>query len=259
MNTKEQVYDVWAPAQSPWSPWVKPVLFTVIPLPPIENEPPAPPVDTGWAASADGTEALVLNLPGRDGITAALQLAALGYRPVPLYNAMPMPSVSSIAGPVPYVAVDVLGIARALQRGADRLAGLTLRNDAPPVFLLDHRRAGSGVSPPPDSFDNRSVCFTTDFPSGLHLRSRGIRSVLLVQPDYQLSDDLAHILRRWQEAGLVIRLLIPGPKAVPESLQVPKPSWFGFAFQRVLIALGLQAHPAGGFGGWVPDPSSGAG
>ena len=37
---------------------------------------------------------LVLDLPGHSGVTAALVLAAGGYRPVPLYNALPGPAVS---------------------------------------------------------------------------------------------------------------------------------------------------------------------
>lgn len=250
MTTRESLYDTWAPPASPWSPWAKPVLFSIMPVIPGGVDPTVPfPAD--WAPPADSSTALVLELPGWEGVALGLTLAGRGYRPVPLYNAVPCST-----GPA---AVDVLSIAKALQSGTDLLARCPLREAAPPCFLLDRNRRGSGSAPLPGWFDNRSVSFTTDFPSGSYLQSRGIRSVLLVQPAPQLLPDLSHTLRRWQETGLVIRLLIPGPGAVPQPLDVPKPGWFGFAWQRTLLAFGLRKNMTGGFGGWVPEPSSGAG
>lgn len=254
MNSRELLYEVWAPAASPWSPWAKPVLFSLLPVIPAAGETPAAVVTTGWAPPADGTTALVLNLPGQDGVAASLALADRGYRPVPLYNAVPPPASGPGAA-----AVDVLSVARALQAGTDRLGGRPLPDLAPPAFLLDRNRGGAGQAPPPNWFDNRSVCFTTDLPSGAFLRSRGIQRVVLVQPDPDVARDLAHVLHRWQDAGLTLELLVSGRDESPQPLRVTKPSWFGFAFARVLLALGLRTHPHGGFGGWVPEPGSSSG
>lgn len=258
MNSKELIYDAWAPAASPWSPWAKPVLFTVLPVSP-DGADPLPPVPVGWAPPADGSTALVVNLPGSAGVSAAVALAARGYRPVPLYNAVPATSPGSLfAGfSTRQSAVNVLAIARALQAGATLLARQPPADAAPPAFLLDHNRVGTGSAPPPNWFDNRSVSFTTDFPSASFLKSRGVHRVVVVQPDHVIAHDLAHTLRRWQDAGLTLELLVPGSDGdLCQPLTVAKPGWFGLAFQRVFIAMGLRRHAAGGFGGWVPEPSS---
>ncbi len=261
MNSKELIYDAWAPAVSPWSPWAKPVLFTVLPVIPDGSD-PLPPVSVSWAPPADGATALVVNLPGNIGVSAAISLVGRGFRPVPLYNAVPATSSGSLLSGFSsgQSAVNVLSIARALQAGAERLNRQSLPDAAPPVFLLDHNRAGSGRAPPPNWFDNRSVSFTTDFPSATFLKSKGIHRMVVVQPDHLLAHDLTHTLRRWQDAGLALELLVPGTDGdQSKPLTVAKPSWFGLAFQRVFIAMGLRRHAAGGFGGWVPEPSSGAG
>ena len=53
----------------------------------------------------------------------------------------------------------------ALRKGAERLAQLELAGDAPPAFFLDANRQGDGRKMMPDEFDDRSISFTTDFPS----------------------------------------------------------------------------------------------
>ncbi len=249
MPSKEEIYDIWAPASVRWSPWVKPVLFGLLSeYPAGETILPPPPA---WVPPADGRTALVLNLPGAAGVFAGLAFARHGYRPIPLYNAMP--------APVALAAVDVVQIGDALERLTPELARLALPDTAPPAFLLDQNRGGSGSAPPPESFDNRSVSFTTDFPSAKFLSAAGIGRVVLLQDTPHIQADLAHTLRRWQEAGLVLEFLSPLTAELPMSLSIPRPSWFGFAWQRVLIAVGLRRYLAGGFGGWVPDPQSAGG
>jgi hypothetical protein len=153
-------------------------------------------------------------------------------------------------------AVDVRSIARALVSGSTRVA-VTLHQDSPPAFLIDWDRRGNGVKPTPGRFDNRSVSFTTDFPSGALLRAKGIRRVVLVQPqNTNLQEDLSHTLLRWQEAGLVIQRTHPESASTPSPIIVPKPSWFGAAWQRALATVGLRRSLFGGFGDWVPMPSS---
>jgi hypothetical protein len=205
---------------------------------------------------------LVLDLPGREGVDAALALAERGYRPVPLYNALPLPiQVLDPAAPIPArTAVDVRAIMVTLQQGTERLSRLVLPAEAPPAFALDWNRRGGEGRMPPGSFDNRSVSFTTDFPSANFLLAHGVQRIVLVQPSGDAPHaDLAHTLRRWQEAGVVVelkRLDVPGP---PTPCDVPKPSWFGWIWQRALVGLGLRRSRVGGFGAWVPEPSSSSG
>src|ERR1043166_8208987 len=108
--------------------------------------------------------ALVLDLPGDEGVWVGLALATRGYRAVPLYNALPLPLVLRTLDPPsqhPLAAVDVLPIITVLRQSAQELARISMPPDAPPAFLLDANRHGGGSPILPDQFDNRSVCFTT--------------------------------------------------------------------------------------------------
>jgi hypothetical protein len=205
--------------------------------------------------------ALVLDLPGAQGVLVGVALAARGYRPVPLYNAVPLPFGQRFLDPLTgrvVAAVDVLPILSALRKGAQELAQLNLPSDAPPAFLLDANRRGDGRKMRPDEFDNRSISFTTDFPSAKFLASQGIQRVMLAQANKaEPQSDLAHSLRRWQEGGLRLERLNLDPASRPEPFEVARPSWYGAMFQRVLSSIGLRRSRGGGFGAWVPDSSAG--
>lgn len=204
---------------------------------------------------------MVLDLPRDEGIWLGLALATRGYRPVPLYNALPLPFGMPVFDPSsqrPVAAVDVVPIVSALRQGVEQLAVLKIPREAPPVFILDANRQGGGVRMLPDEFDNRSVCFTTDFPSANYLTSHGIRAVLLVQRErLEPQTDLAHVLRRWQDAGLPLQRMRIDQPSEREQFQVQRPSWYRSMFQRALAAFGLRRSPAGGFGAWIPESSSG--
>jgi hypothetical protein len=193
-------------------------------------------------------QAIVVDLPGEVGIMAALVLAGAGYRPVPLYNALPGDSN----------VIDMTGILMGLLNTADHLASLTIAADAPPAFLLDARRRGEGASVAPGMFDNRSISLPTDFPSANFLLSRGIRRALLIQQDrLDPQVDLAHTLRRWQEAGIEINGKMLDDAQPPTRIDVPKPPRFRMMFYSLLALMGLRQNPMGGFGGVLPVPSAG--
>lgn len=258
---KEYIFDIWAPEDARWSKWVKPVLFACMDSPLSCWLDPVEKIDLSWAPAAADNVALVLDLPGASGVEAGLDLAELGYRPVPLYNAIPMPFVIPEYGLLPpRAAVEVNPIVAALWRGRERLEQRVLPADAPPAFLLDWNRSGGGHKPSPGSFDNRSVSFTTDFPSANFLLAHDVRCAIVAQPwDSGPKTDLAHTLRRWQEAGVAIELKRLDEPGAPVPCDVPKPSWFGWAWQRALAAVGLSRGRWGGFGAWVPEPSSSSG
>jgi hypothetical protein len=203
----------------------------------------------------------VLDLPGEQGVWMGAALAARGYRPVPLYNALPLPFGAPMQNPVSgrsVAAVDALPILSALRQGAEQLAGLVIPLEAPPAFLLDANRQGPGYRLLPDQFDNRSLCFTTDFPSANFLSAHGIRGALLVQRErLEPQPDLAHVLRRWQDGGLRLERIRIEPHSQRESFQVSRPSWYGAMFQRALAAFGLRRAPGGGFGAWMPESPTG--
>jgi len=257
---KEEVFDIWAPEAASWSRWVKPLLFAC-----MQSSPPSwlvtsDPIDLSWAPAAAPDVVLVIDLPGASGVHAGLELATKGFRPVPLYNAIPLPFYFPDTGavdPAPCL-VEVTYILAALWYGRVTLSQLTLPAEAPPAFLLDWDRDGGNRLSRPGVFDNRSVSFTTDFPSANFLQSHGVRRAIVVQPrEAQPRTDLAHTLRRWQEAGITIELKRLDEPGGPVPCEVQKPSWFGWAWQRVLMASGFQRAKVGGFGAWVPEASSG--
>jgi len=258
---KHHNFAIWAPDDVCWSRWVKPVLFAYLDHHLPSAQLPDIAWETNFVPAAETRPALVLDLPGADGVLFGLKLAASGYRPVPLYNAVPLPGGRLPFNPIsgrPLAAVDVSQILIALRRGTEILGGLKLAADAPPAFLLDAHRHAEGRKMHPNEFDNRSVCFTTDFPSANFLAAQRVASAVLIQ---RYSDhpqpDLAHILRRWQDAGLpVFRMQLDLPEA-PVPCHIPRPSWFGTMFQRALAAVGLRRSARGGFGAWVPEASAG--
>lgn len=242
-----QLFDCWAPVTSEWSKWAKPVLFA-------QSEPPALLTARAEFASElnlpfDPGLAVILDLPGVESIGVAMQLARKGFRPVPLFN-----GASSLS--------EVVKTSQIRQRLADtglELATLPLNPQAPPVFLLDARRDGGGTQPRPGGFDNRWMVFPQDFPSARHLAGRGIHQVVLVQETGRTAprEDLAHVLLRYQEAGLALSSLPAGTSAAPAPLQVSKPPQYRRLWQRALAMLGLRRNSAGGFGSVIPQPSSG--
>jgi len=244
-----ELFEIWAPEGAPWSPWAKPVLFAV--EGPIGAHGP-----TNWnsarnraqalrAPPASTETALVLDLDGPLALAYALGCAARGARPVPLFN--------SCTGPA--AAIDNESLRAGLEEGAAVLRGFSLASSAPPAFVLDARRTAPA---PATGFDNRWVVFPQDFPSAARLAASGIRRALLVQEGRRAPrEDLAHVLLRWQQAGIEILALDLASEAGPEPITVKRPSLFRAFGYRVLVALGLSRNSAGGFGAAVPQALSG--
>ena len=246
--TGEELFGIWAPVESPWSRWAKPVLFAQfdhaaeIPANPElgdETDERLPVMRRDLAVIAD--------LHGPKAVRVGLALARRGYRPVPLFNA-------TIGYPP---LVDVRPTLDMLRAAAVPLKDIRCKPDEPPVFLIDADRM-QGV-PVPNRYDNRSVVLPQDFPSGTFLLSRGIREVLVITSGSEAREDLEHVLRRWQEAGLRLQELElerPGPA---HELVVQPPSRFRRAWYRFIVLMGLRRSNVGGFGGMIPEPSSSGG
>lgn len=261
MMNKEEIYTSWAPSNSVWSSWAKPILFAHLDLIATSPRNEVQPPDANWAPPAAAKVAIVLDLPGVMSAREGLALAIRGYRPVPLFNAVPLPggypAIDSLTGR-PLAAVDVAPILALLRDGAAQLSAINLPSNAPPAFLLDAGRAADGRTMEPDEFDNRSVSFTTDFPSANFLASQGITRAILVQREsLEPRADLAHTLRRWQDGGIKLERMRFEPACVAEPFSVSRPTWYGSMFQRTLARLGLRRAASGGFGAWVPDASAG--
>jgi hypothetical protein len=239
----QQVYEKWAPPQSPWSAWAKPVLFAQLGrrTAPGEHKTLQTP-DVEWAPPASANCAVVVDLPEEMPFLAGVALAGRGYQPVPLYNCCDGPS------PV----LDMRKVLSTLCHGSEMLARLPIPATAPPAFLIDARRFVKG-SASPGSFDNRWIVLPQDFPSAAFLTSRGIERVVLYHDREAPRDDLAHVLRRWQEAGLPIEAAAPGKP--PREITVKRPSIFRSFLYTFFATIGLRHNSAGGFGGVIPVSS----
>jgi hypothetical protein len=261
--TKRQRFEIWAPPAVPWSAWAKPILFAHAPT----ADPPEPlllppPEVTSWAPPADGHWAVVVDLPGAVGLLTGVSLAAVGYRPVPLYNASPgFASTWTFRWPrVLETVVPVEPILRAIITLTPVIKEMRLPYAAPPAFLLDSARRGPPGSQHPGQFDNRSISFPTDFPSANVLLSHGIVRVLLVQRGgHEPQADLTHTLRRWQEAGVEIWCKDVEAAEPARPITVRVPAGFRLLWYNLTARLGLRRSPLGGFGGVVPEPNAGGG
>ena len=214
---REDVHRAWAPADEPWSAWVKPVLFAHLADGVTAGAPPpASSSAVDWLrrgvieplAAAQPAEshpyradsrlrdtAFVIDVAGADGVGLGASVADSGWRPIPLYNAIP----------APLARVDVLPIMQALVDVSARVA--VVPPGAPPAFLLDANRSGRGgvawhAGEP--VFDNRSQHHASDFPSVETLCQAGIRRVVLVAAQPEPAFDLEPILLDWQQRGLAL-------------------------------------------------------
>ena len=266
--TPEEVYQIWAPTDSQWSPWAIPVPFAQMICADMDTPPELSEMEGVSAFFEPSTDlAIVVDLPGMEAMKLGLALARKGFRPVPVIDGSPGPGVTGIGGswmdsaPLQAefsgTAVDMRQVLRAICRGASILRGLKIAVDASPVFLLDAMRMAEGRLIGDEVFDNRWKTFPQDYPSGRFLWEHGIRRVVLVQRRAgQPQEDLSHVLLRWQEAG--IRLEVYGTTGGGElrELSVNRPSHFRALWQRALAILGLRHGAFGGFGNW-PHGSGG--
>lgn len=252
MPSREELFECWAPTWADWSAWAKPALFATMPagalVQPDSGAATAVP-DITWLREHLAAGAVVVDMPGDQAIHLGLALARLGLRPVPLLN--------TTFDPAAVIPMD--GVIAALCEGAVVLGPEQLPPDAPPAFLLDARRMKPERPASPGTYDNRWLVFPQDFPSARFLREKGVERVTLLSATARPADDLAHVLLRWQEAGLTIWRADPGDARTLQSLEVQRPPRYRWVWYRLLAALGLRRNAAGGFGAVVPHPSSGGG
>lgn len=256
--TPEQIFCVWAPPQSVWSPWVSPVIFPRVQA----QEAPATEEDwpeAHWLDSVSGTAA-VIDLNSEQSVEWGMALAKCGMRPVPLFNCSPEPLERSFLGETRAAGavLDTVALRIAVGRATPFLPRLDLAPNAPPAFLLDamrtlgHRAVAAGM------FDNRWMVFPQDFPSARVLREQGIRRVIvLLHQGRPLQTDLSHVLFRWQEAGIEIFQKELNNSEELTRVHVSKPWRFRSVWYRALEIFGLQRSSAGGFGAYIPEEGSG--
>jgi hypothetical protein len=251
-----ELYREWAPADDIWSPWVKAPLFAEITT---SNETVSVAwenADPGATGTIDQT-AVIVDLPDTQSIEMGFALASKGFRPVPLYNTTTGAGIDIKSATA--ALIDMTAIKERLALPLAPVVKKRISSKAPPVFLLDRRRLKGEKAPEPGKYDNRWMVFPQDFPSARFLQERGIRRVVVIQPDDTPQDDLGHVLLRWQEGGLGIFLQQPGRFSEPNAITVKRPRRFRWVWYRLLAMMGLRKNAAGGFGSVIPIPGEGGG
>lgn len=254
MKDGRECFEAWA-GDHEWSDWTKPTLFAGA----------FGPADTSGGRSADellaaaramlsrcaeseltargadgALNVVVVDLAGSDSIAVGALLAERGFAPVVLMNGV-TPPVSPV--------VDNSLIVRALAELAPKLA---VERNPSPAFLLDSRRL-EGM-PAPGRYDNRWITFPQDFPSAGRLQAARVKRCFVLAEPNRVADDLAHVLRRWQEAGLEI---LDPSLPTPTRLDIRTPPWFRQVFYRSLALSGMKPNSFGGFGAMIPIVTSG--
>jgi glutathionylspermidine synthase len=186
-------YKAWAPANIKWSKWVRPVPFIINETKKAQNIPYDSP-GILYLENIPPDTAIILDLPGYSGILEGVALARKGLRPVPLYN-----GTTEQHGAI--ALVDNTGINSALLRFSYVLNELGIKDDAPPVFMLDSDRMNRykvNVS----VFDNSWDVYEQDMPSPEFLLNNGINSIILC--GYRIQRDIHKILYKYQSKGITI-------------------------------------------------------
>lgn len=259
--TNESIYEIWRPGNSPWTQWVKPVVFPFL-------RPTAHDRDNfriqGWRVPLCTDTAMIVDLPGAEGVSAGIAMARAGYRPVLLYNACPSAGYGEVpeVGPQgdadfdsPPVVVDMSSILTAVCATTEELASLCLSEQAPPVFVLDANRRGRPGGP--GWFDNRSFVTLFDFPSVDYLRRHGISKVILVQPSSETKIDLLQVLVHMQHLGMTIALQAPWAPWDPRPHIFKPPIFLVTAWEWLRRKLGYRRNEFdSSFGGVIPHSSS---
>ena len=176
---QEEVFSVWAPQGSIWSRWVAPVLFAQTYWDTRIKSEPVTPQHLPWLQKQMSDIALVVDLPGADSVEVGFALAAVGFRPIPLYNASPGPEeIVGLGAGSPGVwnaVIDMGPIVDAISRMTASLQNMQFSQNAAPAFLLDSARLSGTRPADKGTFDNRWMVFPQDFPSASFLVGQGIR------------------------------------------------------------------------------------
>ena len=195
--TNKEIYRIWAPYDKKWVDWVRPVPFvsmdecsknynyTKFTVPNVNY------LDENY----DGA-AIIVDLPGAEGVIEGLGLAKRGYRPIPIYN-------GTIEQKGSRATVDNQSVGLALALGAIHLKQIEIKDDALPVFLLDRNRMNR-FKMQISLFDNSWDIYHQDLPSAEYFIENNIKKIIIIGDS--VSKDLKKILYGFQKKKIGIYL-----------------------------------------------------
>lgn len=206
----KETYKIYAPEDAKWVEWVRPVPFVAIDT--YSREPIADWIDRKaiFLSKYEEDTAIFIDLPGKESIELSIDLAYLGYRPIPLFNGTDEQIGSQAT-------TDTYLLERCLINGSQKLKNIQLKNEANPVFLLDSYRTNRYRSKE-SVFDNSWDLYKQDIPSANYFLKNGITKIIVVCE--QIQTDLKKIFLNFQYAG--IDFYITDGYSVPKKILLKK-------------------------------------
>ena len=192
----KEIYKIYAPEQSKWSRWVRPVPFAAIDAYNRKMVVNWQDRKVLFLNKYEKDVAIFIDLPGKESIELGIGMAKIGYRPIPLFNGTDEPiGASSI--------LDTDLIENSLINGSEKLKHIQLKDDANPVFLLDQSRTNRYRSKE-SIFDNSWDLYKQDIPTAEYFKANGIYKIIVV--GNKIQRDLRKIFFEFQNAGIEIYL-----------------------------------------------------
>lgn len=196
--TNKECYQIWAPSGKKWTEWVRPVPFITaqanvkgyhigkLSIPTVDS------IDARFENAA-----IIVDLPGDEGVELGLALAKKGYRPVPIYN-------GTIEQENARATVDNQTVGAALLCGAEILKEIEIKDDALPVFLTDKNRLNR-FKIDASIYDNSWDVYPQDLPSADYFLNNGIQKIVVISDS--LSKDLKAVFRKYKKKKIEICLI----------------------------------------------------
>jgi len=240
---------IWGPhPNSPWTPFHCLTLFVALDY--IQQDMIGPCDYNPWPLQnvkpptwIDAKTLIFVDLPGPKSVALGSVLAVSGCDIVCTFNNWPHPK--GLVRPE-YVLSALLRYASWL--GQNRSAFPT---PAPVAWLCDQERF-SGYSGQPGQFDNRYYIEDSVIPGPKFLLERGITKVVYISEETNvIKADLANHLYFYHKEGIRIGHVVAFPEGTLGEPSVIIPE------KRNFSTTGFFRSSAGGFGGVIPQPSSG--
>ena len=190
----KEIYKIYAPVGAKWIEWVRPVPFVAIDT--YNRKPISDWQDRKamFLKKYQQDTAIFIDLPGKESIELSIDLAYIGYRPIPIFNGTDEQSGSQAT-------TNTYSIESCLINGSEKLKNIQLKNDANPTFLLDSYRTNR-YRARESIFDNSWDIYKQDIPSAEYFKQNGITKIIVVGNTVQR--DLKKIFLKFQGKGIEI-------------------------------------------------------
>ena len=190
----KEIYKIYAPVGAKWTDWIRPVPFVAIDT--YNRNPIGDWLDRKvmFLKQYQRDTAIFIDLPGKESIELGIDLARMGYRPIPVFNGTDEQQGSQAT-------TNTCLIEGCLINGSEKLKNIQLKNDANPAFLLDSYRTNR-YRAKESIFDNSWDLYKQDIPSSEYFKQNGITKIIVVGDTIQR--DLKKIFLRFQDHGIEI-------------------------------------------------------